>query len=72
MTGWQRVRTGVLCAYGCQIPHAAWAWFGKYPMVVCEPCAAKYGIVRPASTEPPVAVDPDALVPNGCRGDGPS
>lgn len=59
---WDRVRTGVQCAYGCQIGHAEWAWFGKHPFVVCEPCAAKYSIVRPAppTSEPSHT---DALVP---------
>ena len=47
--GWQRVCLVVLCAYGCQIPHAAWAWFGRYPMRLCESCAGtRYGIRRQA------------------------
>jgi hypothetical protein len=45
--GWERVRQQVRCAYGCEIEHAAWAWFGKYPMILCEPCAGKYQIHRP-------------------------
>ena len=44
--GWERVRHGVLCAYGCQIGHTEWAWFGRWPLVLCETCAGKYGIRR--------------------------
>lgn len=61
MRGWERVRSVVKCAYGCEIPHASWAWFGKFPMVVCEPCAAKYGIRRPQPK--PATSEPDSLVP---------
>ena len=48
MKGWERVRVSVQCAYGCVIDHAEWVWFGKYPMILCETCAAKYGIHRPS------------------------
>lgn len=58
---WERVRQSVRCAYGCEIPHPNWAYFKKYPFVVCESCAAKYGIVRP-QVEPP-ADDAGGLVP---------
>ena len=59
---WQRIRVGMTCAYGCEIRHPDWAWFGKYPMVVCEPCAAKYDIHRP-QPNPANESEPDNLVP---------
>lgn len=63
MKGWERVRFGVRCAYGCQIQHAEWAWFGRHPFVVCEPCAAKYGIHRPEPQLPVEGDDQETLVP---------
>lgn len=48
---WQRVRfpDAVRCAYGHEFQCGDWAWFGRKPFVVCESCAAKYGIVRPVT-----------------------
>ena len=66
---WERVRQVVQCAYGCQITHPDWAWFGRHPFVVCESCAAKYGIFRepiaasvPGELEPATA-EPHAFTP---------
>lgn len=47
MTGWQRVRRSVICAFGCEIPYPEWVWYGKYPLVLCAACAeTRYGIRR--------------------------
>ena len=52
MKHWERVRIGLKCAYGCQIPHAEWAYMrGRF--AVCEPCARKQGIVRLGADDPP-------------------
>ena len=47
MTGWQRVRRGVICSFGHHIPYPEWAWFGKYMMVLCAACAETYYGLHP-------------------------
>lgn len=36
MKGWERLRRTLQCAYGCTVNHGEWAYFGKYPLVLCE------------------------------------
>jgi len=60
---WERVRTVLRCAYGCDIKHAEWAWFGRYPFVVCESCAARYGIHREPLPPPTADLEQSDLVP---------
>jgi len=46
MRGWEVVKFVAKCSYGCPLQHGDWAWFGKFPMVVCEDHAKQYGITR--------------------------
>ena len=55
MTGWQRVRQPLICAFGCRIPWPEWAYFGKNRMTLCELCAAKYGLTPPLPASREVA-----------------
>lgn len=46
MRGWEVVKFVSQCSYGDEIKHGEWAWFGKWPLVVCEAHAKQYGIHR--------------------------
>jgi len=46
MRGWEVVKFVAKCSYGCDLQHGDWAWFGKWPAVVCETHAKQYGILR--------------------------
>lgn len=57
---WDRVRTGVRCAFGEMIPAPEWALFGRIRddvprLVLCEDHAqSAYGLVKPAGAVSPM------------------